>query len=273
MEKSNDTIANASVTENFSMLTIHKFTQTYEYLQTILSNTKLFHKPNRPKRGLINAVGKVSKWFFGTLDSDDEERYDKYLEALSQNQQDIQQDHKTKFSILSNVIQTYTERMKILSTNQKLILNRLNLLEKLDLDITNALYISLILDNIMFQLNTINQIINNIENAISFAHVNTMHNSILNPKQLNEMINTIQNLYGKNRIPKFDELINYYNYLSVQVIIKENLILFSIHTPIILPNQFILHKIHLIPILNQTISITYPFILLTTDQFRKIPTT
>lgn len=83
----------------------------------------------------------------------------------------------------------------------------------------------------MFQLNTINQIINNLETAISFAHY-VMHNSILNPNQLREMIKNIQNLYGVDHVPKFNELIDYYKYLSVQLIIRDEIVnlIFDTHT-------------------------------------------
>lgn len=257
----------ANGTENFAILTQQKFKHTFDFLQTLLTNTKLFHKSKRSKRGLINAVGKVNKWLFGTLDSDDEEKFNKYFDNLLQNQQNVQQELEKEHTVLTSVINSYTEHLQKLGDNQKLILNKLNLLENSQLDISSALYLSLILDNIMFQLNTLNQLINNIENAISFAHVNTMHNSILNPNQLQKMTNNIRKLYGSDRLPKFNELINYYKYLSAQVITKNNIILFSIHTPIILPKKFTLYKILPIPILNQTISVSNPFILLTKEEF------
>lgn len=76
-------ILNKKQNESFSILTFYKFNQTSEYLQTILRNTKIFHKFNRQKRGLLNVVGKVDKWLFGTLDSDDETRYNNYFNTLT----------------------------------------------------------------------------------------------------------------------------------------------------------------------------------------------
>jgi hypothetical protein len=37
---------------------------------------------NRYKRGIINVGGKIAKWLFGTLDSDDGEKYDKAINDL-----------------------------------------------------------------------------------------------------------------------------------------------------------------------------------------------
>lgn len=260
-------ILNKKQNESFSILTFYKFNQTSEYLQTILRNTKIFHKFNRQKRGLLNVVGKVDKWLFGTLDSDDETRYNNYFNTLTKNQDILNKNFYKEQSILSTVTQEYTKNLDKINNNQLLILEKINLLDKNQLNLSSALYISLILDNVMLQLNTLNSIINNIENAISFAHVNKMHNSILNPNQLLTLIENIKTIYGPNRIPEFKELINFYNYLSVQVIIKNNSILFSIHTPIILPTHYILHKIFPIPIVNKTILLSNPYILLTKEDY------
>lgn len=115
-------------TEKFYSLTFHKYKQTY-YLQTILVSTRLFHKISRQERGLINAVGKVNKWLFGSLDSDDEVRFNKYLSTLSNNQKIIQDDMKSEFSVLNDVIKTYSQQIEKLSYNQKLMLNKLGSLE------------------------------------------------------------------------------------------------------------------------------------------------
>lgn len=267
LSQANKTIFNRKQKESFSILTSFKFNQTYEYLQTILRNTKIFHKPNRSKRGLLNVVGKVDKWLFGTLDSDDEFRYNNYFNTLSKNQETLNKNFYKEHSILSTVTQEYSKNLEKINSNQKVILEKINLLEENQLDLSNALYMSLILDNIMLQLNTLNSIINNIETAISFAHVNKMHNSILNPNQLLTLIEDIKTKYGPDRIPEFKELINFYNYLSVQTIIKSNSILFSIHTPIVFPNHYILYKLYPIPIANKTILLSNPYILLTKEDY------
>ena len=236
-------------------------------MQTILGNTKIFHKPKRSKRGLLNVVGKVDKWLFGTLDSDDETRYNNYFESLTKNQEILNNNLYKEQSILSTVTQEYTKNLQKLNTNQIIIAEKINSIKHTQLDLSNALYMSLILDNIMLQLNTLNSIISNIENAISFAHVNKMHNSILNPNQLLTLIEQIKTIYGPNRIPKFKELINFYNYLSVQVIIKNNSILFSIHTPIVFPYYYTLYKLYPIPVANKTILLSNPYVLLTKEDY------
>lgn len=55
---------------------------------------------------MINVVGKINKWLLGSLDSDDEVRLNKNLSTLSNNQKIIQDDMKSEYSVLNDVIKT-----------------------------------------------------------------------------------------------------------------------------------------------------------------------
>lgn len=260
--KINDTLANYT-NENFAYITYRKLSQTFDFLNFIKENTHLFHKQNkRDKRGLINIVGKANKWLFGTLDSDDEKRYDSYLQLISNNEQVILEKFKNEHTILTKVINAYNSQLVKITDNQKLITTKLESIDKQILDISHVLYLSIILDNIRNELDKVKYLFDNIDNAISFAKVNIMHNSILNANQLNDLIITIQGLYGKDRIVNFKQLINYYSLFSTQVMIKESMVIFSIYTPIINPVIFTLYKIYPIPILNLTIVLPNPYVLL-----------
>lgn len=252
--------------EQFSYLTLHKLNQTKELLNTIQNNIQLFSKIKREKRGLINAVGKVDKWLFGTLDSDDEEKYDNYFSTLFSNQETLQNNFQNEHTVLTNVISTYTNHIDKIEYNQKILESKIKDLQTKEIDISHVIYLSLLLDNATFQLNTIKHLLERIETAISFAKLGILHNSILNSYQLSELINNIQNKFGNNVI-RFEEPIYYYTLFSTQVFIKENIIIFSIHIPIIYPQQFVLYKVFPIPIQNQTILVPKPYILLTENNY------
>lgn len=250
-------------TEHFSHLVKEKVDQSYELLHILKLNTQLFHKTSKQKRGLINAVGKINKWLFGTLDSDDEQKYDQYINAISNNQHILQNDVKQAISVLSNVTQTYTSHLNKIEENQKIIRNKLALLEIQEISISDALYLSLIVDNINVQLSKIKSLLDNIETAISFAQLNIMHNTILNELQLEEIKNNIP----KENIIQFSKIINYYKIITPQVKILKDFIIFTIHMPIIHPTQFTLYKLFPIPIHNQTIILPKPYILLAEEKY------
>lgn len=244
--------------EHFSYLVVEKLNLNQDLLDILKLNLRLFSETPRQKRGLINAVGKINKWLFGTLDSDDEQKYDQYLDAISNNQQIFQNDIKQSVLILSNVTQTFTSHLNKVEENQKIIRTKLALLEIKEITIADALYLSLIIDNINTQLLKIKSILYNIETAISFARLNIMHNTILNEPQLKEVLNNIP----KENLIQFSKIINYYRIMTPQVKISNNFVIFAIHIPIFRPTQFTLYRIIPIPILNRTLILPKPFILL-----------
>lgn len=249
--------------DSFTYLVTEKLNQTHELLESQKLNAKLFYETPRQKRGLINAVGKINKWLFGSLDSDDEQKYDQYLNVISNNQKTLQTEMQHSITILSNVTQIYATHLNKIEENQKIIRNKLALLDAKQITISDTLYISLIIDNINNQLLKIKTILLNIQTAISFARLNIMHNTIINEFQLKELLNNLP----KEHTIQFSKIINYYKIMIPQVkITKNKFIIFAIHVPMVHPIQFTMYKILPIPILNQTFLIPKPYVLLTENK-------
>lgn len=211
---------------------------------------------------MINAVGKINKWLFGTLDADDETKYDKYINTLIKNQESLYYDTKNSMTILSNITQTYKKDILIIENNQQKIQERIESLDAKSISLAENLYLSLILDNINNQLQKIKTILINIETAVTFAKLGVMHNTILNEFQLNEVVN----IFEKESFLQFTKLISYYKIMTPQVKIISGNVIFAIHIPIIEPVPYELYKIIPIPILNRTI-ISKPYLLLTDHDY------
>lgn len=62
--------------------------------------------PNRRRRGLVDDIGKVSKWLFGTLDSDDGKRFDQTLQILEKNQLLISDQASASLPMVKNFNET-----------------------------------------------------------------------------------------------------------------------------------------------------------------------
>ena len=82
---------------------------------------------------------------------DEETRYNKYFERLTKNQEILNNNFYKEQSILSTVTQEHTKNLQKLNTNQIIIAEKINFIKHTQLDLSNALYMSLILDNIMLQ--------------------------------------------------------------------------------------------------------------------------
>lgn len=109
-------------------------------------------------------------------------------------------------------------------------------------------------------------ILNNLETAISFARINILHSSIIEPSYIESMIEKLKQIYGNTQIPKFKHLLNYYSLFSTQIIIQNKIVLFKIHTPLI-KSQYKLFHLFPIPISNYTIIPEQPYMLLNTETF------
>lgn len=257
-----ENLLKTNLQENFTFLVNEKLNQSKELLFEQIAKLQLFSGKSKNKRGLINVVGKINKWLFGSLDSDDEENFNKYFNTLFKNQQTLSDEMKNSTFILSTITKTFVTSLNRISENQNKIKNKLELLEQRQVNIADSLYISLIIDNINSQINRVKTILINLETAISFAKINIMHNTIINEFQLGELLNSIP----KNKLIQLNNPISYYKIMSPKVKIINQTVIFAIHIPIINPKPFTLYKIIPIPILNQTIVTSKPYLLLNEEK-------
>lgn len=105
----------------------------------------------------------------------------------------------------------YNNTITTLTKSQNLIESRLNYfednLQKIHDDFTAYLRAQ----------NTIQKFLDNLENSVKFAKLNTIHNSVVSAYQMEKIIETVIILYGKEKIPKFKNLLSYYKLISTDV--------------------------------------------------------
>lgn len=221
-----------NIIENMISVTEIKFDQV-----TSVDTTK------RQKRGLVNGLGNIIKAVTGNLDSEDAERYDKAIEQLINNQKEIKTIVKDQISLAQSAIIKFNETIAKISTNQKVLQSRIMQIEQAMNEVTLAntnMYALIIFNTIFTQLITaitsVQQILNTLENAVSFAKLNALHPSIINPVDLLAELKVIDPLISHDRLP-FD--VNENNVLlfekiaNVKGYIKGNEIIFIIEIPIV----------------------------------------
>ena len=118
--------------------------------------------------------------------------------------------------------------------------------------------------------------LDNLENAVTFAKLGTLHTSIILVSQLEQTFLNLSTLYGEDKVLLFKNLENYYQLAGLQVNFVKDKIIFAIHLPIFLKNIFEIFHLYPIPI-NHTIFIpNSSYLILGTDlqqyQDTKCPT-
>lgn len=223
----------------------------------------------RNRRGLFDAVGKASKWLFGTLDNDDATRYDKALQTLSHDQNFAKNELNLQISLTKELIESYNKTISTLDKNQRQIGVEINYLREIINTTVDGIiqYIRAqnILDQVIMNCQNLITFIDNLENAIMFAKLNTLHNSIITTSNLAKLITDLTGIYGENKIPKFDNILSYYQIAGMQVSFTQNKVIFAIHIPILDPNTFDYFHLYPIPKNNLTLIPESPYLILGTS--------
>lgn len=257
-------LANITTPLSFHDLSVSMIERTNYLIDILYTKIENLQPHIRQKRGLINGVGKLGKWLFGILDSDDEIKYEEAIKKLEANQKNIIAETNLQTSLYKKLIEHYNKSITTLAKNQEKI--------KLDLDKihaavngkiqTLASYLSLqgIISQINLDCQNTITFIDNIENAITFAKTNSLHNSIVSSSQIIDMINHLHKIYDEDQIPKFRNILTYYQFLGTQVSISDSKLTFAIHFPILLTETFEFY--HLIPVIQNHKMFTplYPYL-------------
>jgi len=92
-------------------------------LALLLTHLRTVYKNSNKRRGLIDAIGTISKTLFGTMDADDEKVINEQLNLLANNQQTLQHAIKNQLKILQGTIGHMDSLEKTLSYNENLLFN------------------------------------------------------------------------------------------------------------------------------------------------------
>lgn len=212
----------------------------------------------RTKRGLINALGSVVKFISGNLDQEDAKRYDMAIQQLQDDQDRIINSFNKQISLNIDILDTYNETLGLIQHNQDVILEKINVIQQdiLDVKLEFSCYQKArdILDQISNNLNSLILFLTDLENAITFSKLATLHHSVLKMDEIKIMINKLQKFYHPEQLlyTKEIDLFNYYNLIAVKSYYSGYRLVFVLIIPIVNPNTFNYYHLYPIPTPNFT---------------------
>lgn len=258
------TIKNASETDEFNKELknyYHIINNLEDKIQTQIYqlNPLLTH---RAKRGIIDGLGSIIKSITGNLDQNDAQRYDRAISTLTDNQGKIKTLEKNQISLLENSIQKFQHDTKIITHNQVVLRDRIIELENVvkttqGQNVKTYQYITfeIVVSQLTATLRTMYDMLERIENAVTFSKLNTFHNSILEPKELLTELQKV-NEYLNPKIGKFPFEVSLQNILFFEKIMKikcyskGNQINFILEVPIVEIENYNLYHLYSLPILS-----------------------
>ena len=233
---------------NFAIITKFLFDEINRKLNQLTPNSRI-------KRGLINGLGSIVKSITGNLDNEDGEKIEKHLENLDKNQLTIKQIMESQITLTTKAIEKFESSITNLTTNQLILRSRIFQIEQALKDEKIELYHRIQFNNVYTQINimaqSILQILETLEEAVTFAKINVMHPSIIEPEDLLDSLIQI-NKYVNLPLPVVKEqILNFETLITIKAYWKETKLNFILEVPITDTIQYNLYHLYSCPILHQ----------------------
>lgn len=157
----------------------------------------------RIKRGVINGLGSIIKVITGNLDEEDAKRYDQSIKELTNNQNDLITTQKEQIFIMKDCITKFHNDTQKLLSSQNLIRNHLKMIDayiNTTTETQQILFIHLTLSQLATSYQLIFDHFEQIETALTFSKLNTLHNTIVDPETFLEELTKL-NKMSTNKLP------------------------------------------------------------------------
>lgn len=254
---------------------MHSFNRALQYqLASVEQKFNSISPIYRVKRGLIDGLGTIIKSISGNLDANDAIHYDQAIFDLQNNQKSVVQKLNKEISLTTAVIENYNQTITLIRNNQRSISSGLNTirskLNELNLNLNDYIECKDVLDQVNVMLNMLSQLLSDIENAIVFARLGTIHSSILKHQELESILKILLNLYSPNQLIFSDVYNNthrYYEILQTEAYYSGTKIVFLIHFPIVFNDLFSYYHLYSIPNQNSTTIIPPSTYLIMNENF------
>ncbi len=149
-------------------------------LITKMSTLKFGHNTiTRKRRGLINAIGTFNKWLTGTMDDEYRNLINQHLDNIENKNLELINDLNDQIRINNN----FNTSINILLDTIKN--DRLIIQESMKNKI-NETYLKFITVDIRLKIQTLNRIINDLQDNIILSNLNIIHPSLLSYNEINE---------------------------------------------------------------------------------------
>lgn len=239
---------------------LHQIRNTQKLLIDIVQESE---EDKRPRRGLFNFVGKVSKSLFGTMDDDDAQFYHDHIEHLEQGSITLTQLLKEQLIVVKSTLGTINETLTDVEYNEQKMREGLNTLQShlttFGTQIENATHLlSLKItleDHIVRALDAAQTTLRNLDilvESIAIAQKGTLAPRVMSPSMLLEALRNSSSFFPPDTTLPFPLSKDYihvaYPLCEVRVYIYEQRIGYIISVPLVHKRTFNILKVIPIPV-------------------------
>lgn len=214
---------------------------------------------NSKRSAWFSAVGTIFKHIFGTLDEDDANKYNHAIQTLYNTNRNLSSNLARSIFVSNSAISTFNSSIIELNKNQFLLtdaMDKMSLIIKNVSDITNAVSfqnnLNQILNVLEATLLTLSYKVEDLVSSILFVKSNTIHPSVITPKQLYEdIIINFKNIPKHKEFPVELSLNNIHllmNLVDLVAYYLDNKLVFVVKIPLVNLISYNLYKSVPIPV-------------------------
>lgn len=212
----------------------------------------------RQKRGILDPLGSLIKCITGNLDKEDADLYDKQIKQLQENQNKLKESSFNQINLLKKTIEQFQNVISNISANQIMLKSRILQIESTVKEvalsaINDRQYFQthIVINQISMLYQTIYDILEKTEVAISFAKINTLHNSIIDPVELIKEICEFKKQLVTDVLPletNIENILNFEKIIEIKGYSKGLIVTFVLEIPLVESDVYHYYQLFPIPI-------------------------
>lgn len=227
------------------------------------------------KRAIFSPLGSLVKIISGNLDEEDAKKYDKEIDNLNGKEHSVE----SRVSLMQNAFTKIVNATDIINSNVDKISVKTHEMEL-------ALQSESKLGNVVSLITSMNQILNNfhfilnyiqeIETAIAFSKLQTLHQSIINSTELLDTLKHVEKHANLVYPVSIDNLVKIERSIVLKSFLNNDRLVFVLEIPLVYPEKYSYYKIVPIPIRNpetqKTITIIpkHPYLMVNRLNYRPV---
>lgn len=214
---------------------IVKYSQ--ELILDKINNIKIHNRSRISKRGLLNGVGSIVKSLTGNLDASDGEKIYSILNHVQNNEKNLQNQLKFQYSLNHQLISNFNKTVQDIQHNEVLLKTKIMQLSRfIENGATHqdVLFAKDLFNQLSILYNAVLNILQDVENSITFCRLNTLHPSIIKSHDLFLEIQRISSHYGIT-LPfevKYENILDFESILKIHCKIDSYKITYFLSIPI-----------------------------------------
>lgn len=228
-------------------------------IETLFEQILPLHNQKK-KRGLFNPLGTFIKCITGNMDQTDAEKIDNQIRNLQKNQNKLKSDSFNQITIMESTVEKFQGLISNLTHNELILKSRILQIEQsikesklFDDNLRYYFQTFAIINQFSMMYQSIYDLLYKIENTITFAKLNIVHNSMVEPRPFLKEIQSIEQFLDTNQLPisaKIENILIIEKIVKIKSYLKGTKLHFIIELPLVELDVYQYFSLHPVPVPN-----------------------